>query len=164
MMESTTGRDAMNFEQLQRARERLYEASQDARDHDVESRLEEFEEAKAEVVGIIEELRGAYSQNESTFDAAFLQEIRTAKLYARLYKAEDIENPESEMRRLAVFIARKKFLSSRGLKEASLRRGDRRHRIARCYNCTRKVDNEFDLECTACGWIVCDCGACGCGR
>jgi hypothetical protein len=36
------------------------------------------------------------------------------------------------------------------------------HRITRCYNCTRHLDNAVDVECPACGWIVCPCcGACG---
>lgn len=39
------------------------------------------------------------------------------------------------------------------------------HRAANCYSCRAKVDNDWHLECIACGWIVCgDCGACGCGH
>jgi hypothetical protein len=38
----------------------------------------------------------------------------------------------------------------------------RRH--SNCYNCKAPVDNRFDLECVACGWIICAmCGSCGCG-
>lgn len=36
------------------------------------------------------------------------------------------------------------------------------HRTANCYSCKRKLDNLKTSECTACGWIVCNCGACGC--
>ncbi|HEV8552724.1 MAG TPA: hypothetical protein VGR65_04960 [Casimicrobiaceae bacterium] len=33
-----------------------------------------------------------------------------------------------------------------------------------CYSCRCPVSNAFDLECRACGWIVCSqCAACGCG-
>ena len=33
-----------------------------------------------------------------------------------------------------------------------------------CYECSEKLDNEYDLECSRCGWIICHCGACGCGH
>lgn len=37
------------------------------------------------------------------------------------------------------------------------------HRTAKCWNCHEPLDNAADLECNSCGWIVCSCGACGCG-
>jgi len=36
------------------------------------------------------------------------------------------------------------------------------HRTANCFFCKSKLDNFKDPECTHCGWIVCNCGACGC--
>ena len=39
----------------------------------------------------------------------------------------------------------------------------KKHRTTHCYNCHRKLDNSIDLECIACKWIICTCGACGCG-
>jgi len=36
------------------------------------------------------------------------------------------------------------------------------HRTANCYSCKNKLDNFKTPECTTCGWIVCNCGACGC--
>ena len=38
-----------------------------------------------------------------------------------------------------------------------------RHRTTHCYACKESLDNSIDIECAACGWILCDCGACGCG-
>lgn len=32
-----------------------------------------------------------------------------------------------------------------------------------CYACKDELDSSIDLQCTACRWILCDCGACGCG-
>lgn len=40
----------------------------------------------------------------------------------------------------------------------------RRQRKARCWNCSRYLDNYQHPECRACGWILCGCGACGCGQ
>ena len=36
-------------------------------------------------------------------------------------------------------------------------------RVAHCYSCGSALDSATDIECVACGWIVCWCGACGCG-
>tara|TARA_R100000750_G_C2342985_1_gene94995 strand:+ start:17 stop:616 length:600 start_codon:yes stop_codon:yes gene_type:complete len=37
------------------------------------------------------------------------------------------------------------------------------HRVTNCYSCQKKLDSSIDLECNACKWIICTCGACGCG-
>lgn len=36
-------------------------------------------------------------------------------------------------------------------------------RTAHCWLCRTALDNSIDIECVACGWILCACGACGCG-
>lgn len=37
------------------------------------------------------------------------------------------------------------------------------HRVSHCYSCKKDLDNTVDVECVSCGWILCRCGACGCG-
>jgi hypothetical protein len=37
------------------------------------------------------------------------------------------------------------------------------HRVTHCYSCKKKLDSHFHIECNACGWLICECGACGCG-
>lgn len=39
----------------------------------------------------------------------------------------------------------------------------RRLRSAHCYACKDPLSTEANLECTSCGWLICACGACGCG-
>lgn len=39
----------------------------------------------------------------------------------------------------------------------------KQHRVTHCYACKNHLDNTIDIECKACGWIICKCGACGCG-
>ena len=39
----------------------------------------------------------------------------------------------------------------------------RNPRITHCYSCNGHLDNSIDIECAACGWILCICSACGCG-
>jgi hypothetical protein len=45
----------------------------------------------------------------------------------------------------------------------SAARDTRHRRIVHCYACQQELDNSIDIECVACGWILCSCGACGCG-
>jgi hypothetical protein len=45
-------------------------------------------------------------------------------------------------------------------------RVSRRSRAAgvHCYICKKGLDGTIGLECVGCGWGLCECGACGCGR
>lgn len=36
-------------------------------------------------------------------------------------------------------------------------------RSTHCWFCRADIDNATNLECVSCNWILCDCGACGCG-
>ena len=36
-------------------------------------------------------------------------------------------------------------------------------RKTHCWKCKMPIDNAKFDECITCGWIICDCGACGCG-
>jgi hypothetical protein len=37
------------------------------------------------------------------------------------------------------------------------------HRVTHCYSCKMHLESDLFMECSACRWIVCICGACGCG-
>lgn len=39
----------------------------------------------------------------------------------------------------------------------------RERRKTHCYACKANLDNSVQLECAVCDWILCQCGACGCG-
>jgi hypothetical protein len=62
--------------------------------------------------------------------------------------------------------AHRKTIQSLGLTYAGVRFSSEYgtpRRITHCYACKRNLDNGIELECVACGWILCPCGACGCG-
>lgn len=60
----------------------------------------------------------------------------------------------------------KQFLRERGLPDNVMRSatGNRSHRVTHCWSCKSHLDNSVDVECVSCMWIICVCGACGCGR
>jgi hypothetical protein len=37
-----------------------------------------------------------------------------------------------------------------------------KHRRSHCWHCKKHLDTAVDMECVACGWMLCHCGACGC--
>jgi len=37
------------------------------------------------------------------------------------------------------------------------------NRVTHCWSCMHDLLGSRDLECRSCGWLVCLCGACGCG-
>jgi len=37
------------------------------------------------------------------------------------------------------------------------------HRLPNCWHCKVGLDSWVDVECAACHWLLCVCGACGCG-
>ncbi len=58
----------------------------------------------------------------------------------------------------------KEILARLGLPYKGLRPATPRHRrVTHCYACWQHLDNSVDVECVTCGWILCTCGACGCG-
>ena len=72
---------------------------------------------------------------------------------------------ELEQRRLQALRNHQDFLKSKGLqfRGVAARNANKYHRMTHCYSCKDSLDNEMDSECTACRWIICGCGACGCG-
>ncbi|MBW3565480.1 MAG: DUF3553 domain-containing protein [Acidobacteria bacterium] len=64
----------------------------------------------------------------------------------------------------SVRIYHREFLENQGKAYKGTRSaGKNRHRITHCYSCKSRLDNSVDLECISCSWIICWCGACGCG-
>ncbi len=78
----------------------------------------------------------------------------------------DLERMLPENVKKDILIERHKyFLAKRKLPYKGINDSiSRKHRVTHCYVCKEHLDNLVDLECSACGWIICTCGACGCGR
>lgn len=58
----------------------------------------------------------------------------------------------------------KRYLACRGQVYAGVSEPDLDERISRCWRCTKRVGAIESVICNKCGWAVCTCGACGCGR
>jgi hypothetical protein len=59
--------------------------------------------------------------------------------------------------------AHRRFVENLGIPYSGTSTSSRTRRITHCYSCKSHLDNAIDTECNTCQWIVCSCGACGCG-
>jgi len=144
-------------------RSRMLDIAGVAREQHIDKQLDQYAASRAEVEAILEHLRDHYKRDATPFDEKFLGDIRTAKLYARIITRADLDREAIQCERQSIVTAHGAFLRGRGLVNRGTRLGLGHRRVTRCFNCKRQLDNDVDVECSACGWIVCHCGACGCG-
>src|SRR5262249_32210457 len=68
----------------------------------------------------------------------------------------------AKARREMAVAAHTEFLSARGAPQSATGKAKKSsHRATTCANCNRKLANAIEVECAACHWIICACGACG---
>jgi uncharacterized small protein (DUF1192 family) len=79
--------------------------------------------------------------------------------------AEQAAKEGAEAKRSALEARHRAFLEKGGQQYSGvrIRPNSSPQRITHCWSCKRHLDSSIDLECVACNWILCDCGACGCG-
>lgn len=53
-------------------------------------------------------------------------------------------------------------LQEKGVAYGGVRKRQGSPRSTHCYACKSPLTSLSDLECVSCGWILCECGACGC--
>lgn len=69
-----------------------------------------------------------------------------------------------EKYRQSVVVRHRLRLQRMGKKYAGIREPNQIiARVTHCWSCKRTLTSEGYPECIECGWILCECGACGCG-
>jgi hypothetical protein len=69
-----------------------------------------------------------------------------------------------ERRRREAIEKHKAYLTKNKKHYAGITEGStKRHRVAHCYSCKENLDSSLHIECNSCTWLICYCGACGCG-
>ena len=77
-------------------------------------------------------------------------------------RKKDLEDLEKKHK--AIKERHRKFVESRGFDYKGSNHNPKKDvRETGCYNCKSSINNDFFEECNSCGWIICLCGACGCG-
>jgi len=103
--------------------------------------------------------------DRSEFRSALAGEVTDAEFVAIANRYNQFKATVELPIKAPVDVAHRNFLRKRGLPEQPLRarRLENRSRATHCYSCRTGLDNSIDVECSKCGWILCACGACGCG-
>lgn len=100
--------------------------------------------------------------------ATVVGEYRAAEKFAEQFNppeisaAAEIENLTASYHSM-VEKNHKNFLRDHGKPDLGTRSTSNKFRVTHCYSCKNELDSELYMECRSCGWIICSCGACGCG-
>jgi hypothetical protein len=104
------------------------------------------------------------------YASVYLKLIRdTDKRAAALNKLEGyrqqakLEGCRQQATRKVMIEAHEQFLQSCNVEYQGVRSIiNKQHRVTHCWHCKKNLDNNANVECVACNWMLCHCGACGC--
>lgn len=148
---------------LQKLRTQLMTAALQAREDSIDQKKTAFNRGKAEVEEMLVSLESLFHKDPELFVPAVLSEIRMAKVCIGLISRADLERLENETHRKTIVNAHKAFLKKLHIGHKGTRIGFLKRSEPTCYQCSNPADGSIDLECNICGWVICSCGACGCG-
>lgn len=112
----------------------------------------------------------AYEKWHAEHGATFLKDDENRR-HKEILKRNAQEEAEA-LRREAEIVARrqqaivrhKEILERLGKKYVGVSENRKRsHRVTHCYACKASLDSDLHIECQSCSWLICYCGACGCG-
>ena len=125
--------------------------------------------------------RKSCTYNLQAFSGGFLRTIEVPKTLAveietkasefeveleqKALAERDRKLANEALARLAVEEKHAEFLRAKGFANLGVQPARKLSgtRITHCWSCKSHLDNRVDIECVKCQWIICACGACGCG-
>ncbi len=125
--------------------------------------LRDFEEKYIDELKRRIENRGAAHLVTIADGELFRNENSLLPVFAELSDVEIPDLPRRPSREELITRRHAAFLASTGTQNRGLRKHTGSRRTTHCYKCRRNLTTDLDLACQACGWLVCICGACGCG-
>ena len=135
-------------------------------------RLEQEKEDEKLWVGVLDSI-------PVVFDPDFSEQIREAiiplwdssknrMIFVPRERAKMASRPTPQARAEAVACYRAAAVPKHYIKSIGSRvsyqgvQESKKHRETHCYDCGVGLTSNFNPECNACGWLLCNCGACGC--
>lgn len=103
---------------------------------------------------------------DSSRDAAILKYLVWFEKHGVGFVERDrkIKKIEAEERQKRAIERHKEYLLEHGKEYSGITQGsNKKHRVTHCYSCKAGLDSSLHIECNACNWLICYCGACGCG-
>ena len=130
--------------------------------HFQETRLSIIESEKMFYEKAISKYKEEKSQRAQSF---ILDWQKDAPNRARNREAQNLRNQKAiEFKREKTITLHKTRLNNLHLPYRGTKKSTTQSRTANCWACWSALNNYCDDECCVCGWIICQCGACGCGR
>lgn len=126
-----------------------------------EGKISEYEETR--FTGLGDWFYHSYEDAKKASTAYFRRPIEQMVLTIPSVEPEAVQSPESDARDLEERHRAKIAETDKQYLGVRLAQRGHRKRVTHCYSCRSALDNSINLECKACGWILCSCGACGCG-
>jgi hypothetical protein len=125
--------------------------------------LLEDERTTAVAQELLTQLRDLYKCHPAYFTPDIMAEIKEAKFVSGMMTQDEVTAYRKDQENERITAAHCKRLSTLGKVSKGVRIGTAKHRATHCYSCQHSLDSNINLVCVACGWIICICGACGCG-
>ena len=101
----------------------------------------------------------AYAEWEQKDNGVFVAGELLEKEKKEKERTSDLTNKEHQTR----VERHKKFLDKIGKTGEARFVEPCNNRATHCYSCKCNLSSNLNLECTTCHWLICECGACGCG-
>lgn len=101
----------------------------------------------------------AYAEWEQKDNGAFVASELLEKEKKERKRTSDLLFNENQIR----IERHKEFLGKSGKTGEAIVVESRNNRTTHCYSCKCNLSSNSNLECTTCHWLICECGACGCG-
>lgn len=117
---------------------------------DISRYLEQHVTLLSPIVAVYKEVSTEIIPSEAAH--LFLNEVNKHQERVDIERVQKVRESFSSLRK------------EKNLPEAELREANhKRHRVTHCYSCRCGLETGLYLECSVCNWLVCECGACGCG-
>lgn len=106
-------------------------------------------------------------QNDQMIEAIRLQNEKQEKIRLEIEKVKiEVAAEKERIRNLSITDRHREKLNKIGIDYRGVRLAtqcNQKRRVTHCYCCKKPLDNNVDIECVSCNWILCICGSCGCG-
>lgn len=114
---------------------------------------------------VVEDAYLMWKRNESV---VWLEEQKTyyserAEVHRLEVKKKREEAIEHEERMQVIAERHKQHMANGGLQYQGFMPHEGARRLTHCWSCHSALDSRIDIACNSCRWLICECGACGCG-
>ena len=126
-----------------------------------QARIQKKEKEEEEEKEILKQKKIKKEKEEIEEERARNDMKERARLRSEEKEREELKKQKE--REEEAIVNHRKNINSLGVNYLGTSFALKKRRTPNCYGCKAGLDNAVDLECNLCHWVICHCGACGCG-